>query len=166
LTQKSSDWELTNTGSKYHGLADFHLISAAFFLITQEFLTFQDLPKVEAKSSQVIVSGPRFALRKVGFRPQRSMVLKIERISGRRRTRIRLSGDFRSEHLVQVQAEIRRGGTRVALDLEEVELVDVEGIRFLNMCNAKGVAVLHRSPYIKEWMFRERREAKKKVRDA
>ena len=84
------------------------------------------------------------------------MTLKIARISGRRRTRVRLSGALRSEHLDQVKAEIERAGPRVALDLEEVDLVDVEGIRFLNACEADGISVLHCSPYIREWMLRER----------
>ena len=83
------------------------------------------------------------------------MTLRIERSSGKGRTRIRLSGAFRSEHLDQVKAEIERGGPRVALDLEEVDLVDVEGVRFLNACEAEGIPVLHCSPYIKEWMARE-----------
>jgi hypothetical protein len=78
------------------------------------------------------------------------MTLRIERISGKRKTRIRLSGDFRSEHVDQVKAEIERGGPRVALDLEEVGLVDVEGVRFLNACEANGIPVLHCSPYIRE----------------
>jgi hypothetical protein len=82
------------------------------------------------------------------------MTLRIERISGKGKTRIRLSGDFRSEHLDQVKAEIKRGGP-VALDLEEVGLVDVEGVRFLNRCEADGISVLHCSPYIREWMLRE-----------
>ena len=84
------------------------------------------------------------------------MTLKIERICGKRRTRIRLSGELRSEHLDQVKAEIERGGPRIALDLEEVDLVDVEGVRFLNACEAAGISVLHCSPYIREWMLRER----------
>jgi len=84
------------------------------------------------------------------------MTLKIERISGKRRMRIQLSGAFRSEHRDQVKAEIERGGPRVALDLEEVDLVDVEGVRFLNTCEANGISVLHCSPYIREWMLRER----------
>ena len=87
---------------------------------------------------------------------QRPMTLKIERISGKRRTRIRLSGAFRSEHFDQAKAEIERGGPQVALDLEEVDLVDVEGIRFLNACEAEGISVLRCSPYIREWMVRER----------
>ena len=52
------------------------------------------------------------------------MTLKIERISDQGRTRIRLSGQFRAEHLDQVKAEIEQGGP-VALDLEEVDLVDI-----------------------------------------
>jgi len=92
------------------------------------------------------------------------MTLKIERISGKRRTRIRLCGAFRSEHLDQVKAEIERGGPRVALDLEEVDLVDVEGVRFLNACEADGISVLHCSPYIREWMSRERSRPKARTR--
>ncbi len=45
-----------------------------------------------------------------------------------------------------------------ALDLEEVDLVDIEGVRFLNACESAGVSILHCSPYIKEWMLRERGE--------
>ena len=84
------------------------------------------------------------------------MTLKIERISGKGRTRIRLSGGLRAEHIDQVNAEIERCGPRVALDLEEVDLVDVEAVRFLNICQLEGVRVLHCSPYIREWMVRER----------
>ena len=84
------------------------------------------------------------------------MTLRIERIPGRRRTRIRLSGALRSESFDQVKAEIERGGLQVALDLEDVDLVDVEGIRFLNACEAEGIPVLHCSRYIREWMLRER----------
>ncbi len=90
------------------------------------------------------------------------MTLKIERICGKRRTRIRLSGELRSEHLDQVTAEIERGGPRITLDLEEVDLVDVEGVRFLNACEAEGILVLRCSLYIREWMLRERGSAKNK----
>jgi hypothetical protein len=80
------------------------------------------------------------------------MTLKIERV----RARIRLSGEFRSEHLDQVKAEIKLCGSPVVLDLEELDLIDVEGVRFLNACEAKGISLLHCSPYIREWMLRER----------
>jgi hypothetical protein len=86
------------------------------------------------------------------------MTLKIERI----RSRIRLSGEFRSEHLGQVKAEIELCESPAVLDLEEVDLVDVEGVRFLNACEAKGISVLHSSPYIGEWMLRERSRPERK----
>ena len=50
-----------------------------------------------------------------------------------------------------------RGGARVTLDLEELDLVDVEGVRFLNECESAGVSIRHCSAYIKEWMLQERR---------
>jgi hypothetical protein len=83
-------------------------------------------------------------------------MLKIERISGKRRTRIRLSGQLRCEHLDQLKSEVERGGPRVALDLEEVDLVDIDAVRFLNAFESTGVSILHCSPYIREWMVRER----------
>jgi hypothetical protein len=88
------------------------------------------------------------------------MTLKIERLSGKRRTRIRLSGELRSEHLDQLKAEIERGGPLVDLDLQELDLVDVEGVRFLNACGVEGISVLRCSPYIREWMLRERESTK------
>jgi hypothetical protein len=88
------------------------------------------------------------------------MTLKIERISGKRKTRICLSGQLRSEHLDELKSEVERGGPRVALDLEELDLVDIDGVRFLNECESAGVSVLHCSPYIREWMVRERSRPK------
>ncbi len=64
------------------------------------------------------------------------MTLKIERF----RARVRLSGELRSEHLDQVKTELH-----------------VEGVRFLNACEATGISVVDCSPYIREWMSREGR---------
>jgi len=84
------------------------------------------------------------------------MTLKIERISGKRRTLICLSEQLRCEHLDQLKSEVERGGPRVALDLEEVDLVDIDAVRFLNGFESMGVSIQHCSPYIREWMVRER----------
>jgi hypothetical protein len=92
------------------------------------------------------------------------MTLRIEPISGKGKTRIRLSGDFRSEHVDQVKTEIERAAPRVALDLEELHLVDIEGIRFLNACKAEGIPVRHCSPYIREWMLREQGRLKARTK--
>ena len=84
------------------------------------------------------------------------MTLKIERIFEKNETQLRLSGELRAEVLDQVKAEITSSRSRVTLDLEEVVLVDVESVRFLNACQAEGISALHCSSYIREWMFRER----------
>jgi hypothetical protein len=85
------------------------------------------------------------------------MTLRIERVKGR----IRLSGEFRFGHLDQVKTEIERQSP-VVLDLEEVDLIDLEGVRFLNACEANGVSILHCSPYIREWMLQERGQPKER----
>ena len=81
------------------------------------------------------------------------MILRIERIPELYKVRLRLSGQFRSHHLDQIKAEISRGEL-IVLDLEEVDLVDIEAIRFLNAREDEGISVLHCSPYIQEWMSR------------
>ncbi len=84
------------------------------------------------------------------------MTLRIERSKGR----IRLSGELRFGDLGQVQTEIERCESPVVLDLEELDLIDLEGVRFLNASEAAGVSILHCSPYIREWMLQERRRPK------
>ena len=86
----------------------------------------------------------------------RSMTLKIKRIARKRKTRICLSGQLRSEHLDQLKSEVERGGPGVTLDLEELDLVDIEGVRFLNACESAGVSILRCSAYVREWMLQER----------
>ncbi len=80
------------------------------------------------------------------------MMLRIDPVQGR----IRLSGELRSEHLDQVKAEIECCASPVVLDLEEVDLVDIEAVRFINASEAAGVSILRCSPYIREWMLQER----------
>lgn len=79
------------------------------------------------------------------------MAFRIEWVEGR----MRLSGQLRSEQLDQIRAEIDECGSRSVLDLEEVDLVDIDAIRFLNSCEARGVSVLNASAYIRAWMVRE-----------
>jgi hypothetical protein len=86
------------------------------------------------------------------------MTLRIEQVQGG----IRLSGELRVGHLDQVKAEIERGESPIVLDLEELDLIDLEGVRFLNACEAKGISILHCSPYIREWMLQERGRPKER----
>jgi hypothetical protein len=85
------------------------------------------------------------------------MTLKIERICEKHGTRICLSGALRCSHLVDLRAEIRQVGRPATLDLDEVDVVDIEGVRLLNECQAHGIQVVNCSPYIREWMLQEKR---------
>ena len=80
------------------------------------------------------------------------MTLRIERVKGR----IRLIGEFRVGQLDEVKTEIERCESPIILDLEELDLIDLEAIRFLNTCESAGVSILHCSAYIREWMLQER----------
>jgi len=55
-----------------------------------------------------------------------------------------------------LKSEITQLGPHEEMDLEEVDLVDVEGVRSLNACESAGIAVIHYSAYVREWMLRER----------
>ena len=89
--------------------------------------------------------------------PDRSnMTLKIEKYWDGHRTNIRLIGRMRAEHLPELGKQIRESESKIALDLEDLNLVDVEAVRFLGSCEAAGVTLLNCSPYIRDWIGKER----------
>lgn len=104
--------------------------------------------------SGIALFGLTFALLWANAGPE--MTLRIERFSARRGTRIRLSGELRNEQLNDLRTEIERGGPQVTLDLDELNLVDIDAVRFLNAWVDQGVKVVNCSLYIREWMHRER----------
>jgi anti-anti-sigma regulatory factor len=82
--------------------------------------------------------------------------LKIEKYSDGHYATIRLIGRVRAEHLEELEQQIRESGPVITLDLEEVTLVDVEVVRFLGTCEARGATLLNCSPYIRDWIGKER----------
>jgi anti-anti-sigma regulatory factor len=82
-------------------------------------------------------------------------MFKLEAGSDRKKIVLRLSGRMQAQHLEQLRAHIGRNKTAVALDLEEVTLVDIEVVRFLCSCESRGIELRHCSPYIREWILRE-----------
>ena len=84
------------------------------------------------------------------------MTLKIEKIVRKCRTTVRLIGRVQAEDLEEVAKQLATSGPGVVLELDEVTLVDVDAVRFLNKCAAEGVRLINCSPYIREWMSRER----------
>jgi anti-anti-sigma regulatory factor len=84
------------------------------------------------------------------------MVLRIERVSRTQLTILRLSGRLQSEHVEELQAQIEASARRVVLDLEGVKLVDQDSVCFLAACETDGIQLRHCSPYIRDWISREK----------
>jgi len=84
------------------------------------------------------------------------MTLRIEKALDGHSTTIRLIGRMRVEHLQELEKQIRETGPAITLDLEEVTLVDVEIVRFLGACEDRGATILNCSPYIRDWIGKER----------
>jgi anti-anti-sigma regulatory factor len=82
------------------------------------------------------------------------MTLKIEKYSDEYSTTLRLIGRMRAEHLPELEKQIRES-SKIVLDLEELNLVDVEAVRFLGTCEAQGVKLLNCCPYIRDWIGKE-----------
>lgn len=84
------------------------------------------------------------------------MTLRIERAALQETTLVRLIGRLGAEHLQEVRTQIYATDRTPVLDLEEVDLVDVEGVRLLVSLQREGVEIRNASPYIREWMSRVR----------
>jgi hypothetical protein len=89
-----------------------------------------------------------------------NMTLKIEKYSDGHSTTIRLIGRMRAEHLEELEKQISESGSAITFDLDEVTLVDVEAVRFLGSCEVEGVTLLNCSPYIRDWIGKERLKEK------
>ena len=84
------------------------------------------------------------------------MTLKIEKTVRRHRTTVRLIGRVRAEDLPEVARQLEGSDPVTVLELGDVTLVDVDVVRFLNRCEMEGMRLVNCSPYIREWMNRER----------
>ena len=85
-------------------------------------------------------------------------MLKIEKAWDGITTVIRLIGRIQSGDVDGLKDQMKGGGPQLVLDLDQVNLVDVDVVRFLCVCKERGVELAHCSPYIREWILREQRE--------
>jgi hypothetical protein len=83
------------------------------------------------------------------------MTLRIVKIFDGARTVLKLCGRIQARDIEELREQMDGRTRGTVLDLQEVTLVDVEVVRFLGLCEAKGVELAHCSPYIREWVFRE-----------
>ena len=124
-------------------------------------LSFQQTPKKrpQAKAKTPVIrenSKWHSACSRSWYLRETNVTLRIEKDSDGQTTTLRLIGRMRREHLEELKAQIKAGGTSVTLDLNEVSLVDLDVIRFLGTCQAEGIPIVHCSRYINNWIAKER----------
>ena len=79
------------------------------------------------------------------------------------KTVIRLSGKLRREVLGVVTKQIALSVGEVSLDLTQLESVSLEGVRFLNDWEDRGIAITDAPAYVRTWMKRERKTADERL---
>jgi hypothetical protein len=83
-------------------------------------------------------------------------MLKIRRSEDHGSPTFLLSGRIEGAHVSELQ-QLLDAETRVAtltIDLQEVRLVDREAVRFLAVCEARGIKLKSCPPYVREWIER------------
>jgi hypothetical protein len=86
------------------------------------------------------------------------MTFRIETAARGRFTVFILSGRIEAEAIVELRKlfEPQKDLRAVVLDLKDVTMVNRDVMRFLLRCEADGVKLENLSPYIREWMEREK----------
>ena len=85
-------------------------------------------------------------------------MLRIEKNSDGCVTRLRLSGRIQSDRIACIRSAMSDGCVHKILDLTDVTLVDIEGVRFLMTSEDDGIQLAQCPAYVREWMVRERDE--------
>ena len=89
-------------------------------------------------------------------------MLRIETEVDDARTILRLIGRVRSDCIEELRQRVQNQISRMVLDLAEVDLVDLQSVRFLRDCQDQKIELRNCAPYILEWIRRERIEGPKR----
>jgi hypothetical protein len=71
---------------------------------------------------------------------------------------LRLIGRIRSNFIDELRERVQSRGSLIVLDLAEVDLVDLQSVRFLRDCQDQKIELRNCPSYILEWIRRERVE--------
>jgi len=94
------------------------------------------------------------------------MSFRIERlVSGEDLVVLRVSGRIHAEHMATLRELLGREKGGVAIDLEEVNLVDREAVNLLALSEANGIELRNCPAYIREWVARERARTSAELSD-
>ena len=83
------------------------------------------------------------------------MVLRIEPAPNDSPTLLKLVGRIASPDVQELKALIAEMPNPVALDLQEVELVDLDAVRFLAAVERGGLELRNLPPYVRAWVLLE-----------
>ena len=83
-------------------------------------------------------------------------MLRIETEMEGPRAIFRLIGRVRSNCIEDLRERVRDQASLIALDLAEVDLIDLQSVCFLRDCQDRGIELRNCPPYILEWIRRER----------
>lgn len=85
------------------------------------------------------------------------MTYRIDRvIVGEEYVILRISGRITGQDVDMLRALLEEERNSVALDLEDILLVDREAVKLLAQCESNGAELRNCPLYIREWITRER----------
>jgi hypothetical protein len=86
------------------------------------------------------------------------MAFRIETAARGRFSVFTLSGRIEAQAIAELERilELQTDCRDIVVDLKDVSLVDREAMRFFVRCEADGVKLENCTPYIREWMEREK----------
>ncbi len=82
-------------------------------------------------------------------------MLRIEDVPSHSGTTFILTGRITSEDVQDLKARISNAAKPVALDLEQVGLVDLDAAHFLAVAQRRGTELRRLRSYIQEWVLLE-----------
>jgi anti-anti-sigma regulatory factor len=71
---------------------------------------------------------------------------------------LRLIGRVRSDRIEELRQWVQTQAPFIILDLAQVNLIDLQSVRFLRDCEDQQIELRNCAPYILEWIRRERME--------
>jgi len=93
------------------------------------------------------------------------MTCRIERLSGKRSVVLRVSGRLEAEHIEMLREILGQEKGKVAVDLEEVLIVDRNALGPLARFEQSGVELRNCPAYVREWIISQRPGVSKGRRD-
>ena len=93
------------------------------------------------------------------------MTIRIQQTTEGHSTILRLSGELVSSQREALLEEIEGNNNTIALDLEEVTLVDLDIVQLLARCEAKGVELRNSPPYIREMDIERKQQSNQQMKN-